>query len=94
MQTALKNNGTSTLAQVITITHRGILLSIPAGDFFLSYDKYPWFYGAKVEDVFQVEMQGDDAVRWENLDVDLEVESLIHPEKYPLIARSVAPAGN
>jgi hypothetical protein len=28
-----------------------------------------------------------DGIRWENLDVDLEIESLMYPEKYPLVMK-------
>ncbi len=88
MQATLKNNGTDTLeAKVLTISKKGLLLSIPAGDFYLPFDLYPWFEKAKIKDVFDVKMDGDDAVRWEALDVDLEVEGLLNPEKYPLIAK-------
>jgi hypothetical protein len=69
---------------VLVITKSGILLSIPEGEFFLPYSQYPWFREAKVSDVLQVELLGDDDLRWEALDVDLEVESIIHPERYPL----------
>ncbi|HHV86073.1 MAG TPA: hypothetical protein GXX42_09750 [Petrimonas sp.] len=42
----------------------GILLSIPEGDFFLNYKDYPWFKNAQINHVFDVEMEGDHAVRW------------------------------
>jgi hypothetical protein len=32
-------------------------------------------------------MCGDDSIRWDSLDVDLEIESFLHPEKYPLICK-------
>ncbi len=87
MQTISEQNGTTTSSvRVLTITNKGILLSLSKGDFFLSYDNYPWFYNAKVEDVFDVKMDGNDAIRWDKLDVDLEIDSILEPQKYPLIA--------
>lgn len=85
MNAILEKNGESTLVKVLTITQNGILLSIPQGDFFLNYTDYPWFRNAKVDDVFNVAMEGNDAVRWEELDVDLEIDSILHPEQYPVI---------
>jgi hypothetical protein len=38
----------------------------------------------KVADVFAVEMYGHDGIRWDALDIDLGIDSLIHLEKYPL----------
>lgn len=35
----------------------------------------------------QVKMSGRSAIEWTVLDVDLEIESLKHPERYPLIMK-------
>jgi hypothetical protein len=32
-------------------------------------------------------MSGPRAIEWPDLDVDLEIESLRHPERYPLIIK-------
>ena len=85
MNNLLKTSGSSTLAKVLTITANGILLSIPEGDFFLNYKDYPWFRNAPINHVFDVEMEGDHAVRWNALDVDLEIDSILNPERYPVI---------
>lgn len=87
MSAILQKNGNNTLVKVLTITQNGLLLSIPQGDFFLSYTEYPWFKSAKVDDIFNVEMEGNDAIRWDNLDVDLEIDSILNPEKYPLLVK-------
>ena len=42
---------------------------------------------AKISDVFNIEPVGRTGIRWEALDVDLFIESFIHPEKYPLVAK-------
>lgn len=34
-----------------------------------------------------VQMSGRNAIEWPKLDVDLEIESLKHPERYPLIMK-------
>jgi hypothetical protein len=34
-------------------------------------------------------MCGDDGIRWNALDVDLEIESLKHPEQYPLVMKKI-----
>jgi hypothetical protein len=65
----------------------GIFLAVQGKDYYLSYNRLPWFRDAKISDIFNVSMMGDDAVRWEALDVDLEIESLKHPEKYPLVMK-------
>ncbi|MFT4203192.1 MAG: DUF2442 domain-containing protein [Chitinophagaceae bacterium] len=89
MNRILEKNGKNTLAKVLVITANGILLSIPQGDFFLSFTNYPWFQKARVDDILDVEMEGDFALRWDKLDVDLEIESILHPEKYPVIMNNI-----
>ncbi len=80
-----KQNSTNTFAKVIAVTANGLLLSISMGDFFLPFSQFPWFKDAKVSDVMNVKMVGDDDLRWDALDVDLEIDSLLYPEKYPLV---------
>ncbi len=84
MKKTLNQNSANTFAKVLVVTANGMLISIPMGDYFLPYSQYPWFKDAKVSDVMNVKMVGDDDLRWEALDVDLEIDSIIHPEKYPL----------
>jgi hypothetical protein len=87
MNTAIsKKNGVSTFVKVLTIMQGGIIVEIEDGEFFLPYDKVPWFKNAPVSEVFNVAMSGKRSIRWDSLDVDLEIESLLHPEKYPLVA--------
>ncbi|MFN3532953.1 MAG: DUF2442 domain-containing protein [Candidatus Brocadia sp.] len=33
----------------------------------------------------KVELSHDNHLRWEKLDIDLEIESLAEPDKYPLV---------
>jgi hypothetical protein len=65
----------------------GIFISVGGNDYYVSYDRLPWFRDAKVSDIFSVEMCGSESIRWDALDVGLEIESLIHPENYPLVMK-------
>ena len=56
-------------------------------DYFLSYNRIPWMRNASISDALNVQMCGRNAIEWPNLDVDLEIESLKHPERYPLIMK-------
>ena len=79
--------GTNTFAKVLTITSGGVLIEIEDGEYFLPYNRVPWFKNASVSDVLDVQMNGKRSIRWNKLDIDLEIDSLIHPEKYPLVAK-------
>jgi len=54
-------------------------------EYFLPYDEYPWFKEAKVQEILNVELLHGSHLHWPDLDVDLDVDSLENPEKYPLI---------
>jgi len=88
MKQNLKEGGRNTFLKVVSITPTHIVLHINAEEFLVPFTRVPWFHNAKVEDVFDVRMNGDDEIRWDKLDIDLAVDSLKHPEKYPLVMKS------
>ena len=87
MQSTLKSNINSTLADVLMINDRGIMISVQGQDYFLSYNRVPWMRDATINEVLDVRMSGQNAIEWPKLDVDLEVDSLRHPERYPLLIK-------
>lgn len=87
MQTILNNSTSSTSANVLMINDAGLMLSVNGNDYFLSYNRVPWMRDATIKDVLNVQMSGRHAIEWPSLDVDLEIESLKHPERYPLLIR-------
>ena len=42
---------------------------------------------APIRSVLNVQMSGPEAIEWPDLDVDLEIDSLRHPERYPLVIK-------
>lgn len=87
MQTTLETNTRDTLANVLMINSQGLLLSVYGQDYFLSYNRVPWMREASINEVLDVRMSGRNAIEWPLLDVDLEIDSLRHPERYPLLIR-------
>lgn len=80
-----EKNIRSTSVNVLMINEHGIMLSVLGNDYFVSYNRLPWMREARVNDVLNVQMCGRNAIEWPTLDVDLEIESLKHPERYPLV---------
>ena len=74
-------------ADVLMINDKGIMISVQGQDYFLSYNRVPWMRNATISEVLDVRMSGKNAIEWPKLDVDLEVDSLKHPERYPLIIK-------
>lgn len=87
MPTISKDNTRSTSASVLMINAQGIMLSVLGNDYFVSYNRLPWMKDASIKSVLNVQMSGNDAIEWHDLDVDLEIDSLKHSERYPLIMK-------
>ena len=82
-----KKPGRDTLAaEILGVTAHGVWLLTDDAEYFLSHKHYPWFKGARLEDIFLVKKTGRNHLHWPALDVDLEISSLAHPEKYPLVS--------
>lgn len=80
--------GTSTSAvEVLDLTPNGVWLMAQGEELFMSYEQFPWFRAAPVAAVFNVEPMGRDGLCWPDLDVDLLMDSIRHPDQYPLIAK-------
>lgn len=70
-------------SQITSIEEDGFWLLTNDGEFFISFEQYPAFKKATVEQIFDfAEHFGDFC--WERLDIDIELEALKHPENYPL----------
>jgi len=81
-----KKLGRNTLkAEVSHVSSQGLWVLVGDKEYFLGYAEYPWFSEAKVSEVMQVELLHRRHLRWPLLDVDLELESLDYPDKFPLI---------
>ncbi len=74
-------------AEVQGITQFGIWILVYDKEYFLSYDQFPWFKDAKIKEILEVKEQGTNHLYWPLLDVDLSLNILKHPERFPLIAK-------
>ena len=66
---------------------QGIWLLLKGSEHFLSFNDFPWFQNASVSAIHNVELLTEHHLYWSELDIDLAVESIQQPEKFPLIAR-------
>lgn len=76
---------------VLSIESQGLWLCLDGATHFLPFAEYPWFSNASIAAVFKVERLGEEGIRWPDLDVDIQMDSISHPERYPLVSR-VRPA--
>ena len=81
--------GTSTSGVEVThISKRGIWLLFNEKEHFLSFDDFPWFKNVSVSAIQNVELLNEHHLYWPDLDIDLAVESIEHPERFPMVANS------
>jgi hypothetical protein len=74
--------------EVTNISKHGFWLLIGNEELFLAFREFPWFKNATVQSILKVELHGEEHLHWPDLDVDLTLETIRHPEKYPLVSRA------
>jgi len=57
-------------------------------ELFVPFKDFPWFREATVREITNVELPSPHHLYWPDLDIDLAVESIEHPEKYPLVSQA------
>jgi len=81
--------GNSTSAPEVTnISAHGIWLLTSDQELFLSYEDFPWFKDQPVKEIFDVEEPQPGHFYWPQLDVDLSLDMIEQPEKFPLKAQA------
>lgn len=78
----------SSACEIANISPFGLWLLVGGKEYYLDHKRYPWFKEASVEDVLHVEECRAGHIRWPQLDIDLHIDALENPERYPLIAKS------
>jgi hypothetical protein len=83
--------GTNTLAVEVThVSTNGFWLLLGDEELLLPFSEFPWFRQATIQQLTTVEWPSQDHLYWPLLDVDLSVESIRHPESFPLVSASSA----
>ena len=88
MKTKSRKRGNNTLAaEVSHISAHGLWVLVGDKEYHLGFEDYPAFGNARVTELLSVELLHSRHLRWEALDVDIELESLDDPIGYPLLYR-------
>lgn len=70
--------------EVTNISKHGLWLLVDDQERFLAFADFPWFREATVDAILRVERPMPDHLHWPDLNVDLSLNSIEHPERYPL----------
>ena len=80
--------GRSTSVELARVTSTAIVIRADGRELTLPFTEFPWFRGASEIALAHIERVDSDHLRWPDLDVDLTLTSIEHPERYPLISKS------
>lgn len=80
--------GASTLdVEVTNVSIHGFWLMLGTEELFVPFENFPWFKDAPIAKLTNVERPQQHHLYWPDLDIDLAVESIRHPEKFPMVSR-------
>ncbi len=73
--------------EVANISKHGFWLLIENKERFVPFKAFPWFQNAAIGELLNVELASPRHLHWPDLDVDLAVESIDSPERFPLVSK-------
>ena len=74
--------------EVTNISNHGLWILVSNKEFFLSYEDFPWFKDKTINDITKVQAFGEGHLYWENLDIDLSLDIIENPQRFPLKANT------
>ena len=86
MKSATLGKTTSNL-EVTNISEHGFWLLTDGRELFLPYTYFPWFKDVPVSQIINVEELTAGHFYWPDLDVDLSINVIDNPERFPLMAK-------
>lgn len=73
--------------EVTNVSKHGFWLLIENKERFVPFKEFPFFQNAAIGELLNVELASSRHLYWPDLDVDLAVESIDHPERFPLVSK-------
>ena len=71
--------------EVTNISLHGFWILVNEKEYFLPFSSFPWFRQAKLDDILNVELFKNHHLYWPALDIDLTLDIIDNPEKFPLV---------
>ena len=87
MKSAPRGRRTSAV-EIGNVSKHGFWILIGDVEHFVPFAKFPWFRDIPIGQLLNVQLPHPHHLYWPDVDVDLAVESIIHPEKYPLLSQA------
>lgn len=74
--------------EVTNVSKYGFWLLIGDREVFVGFEDFPWFRHVPIGKLLNVELPRPHHLYWLELDIDLAVESIDYPERFPLISKA------
>ncbi len=88
MKSSAKRGSRTSAAEVANVSPQGFWLWLDARELFVAFRENPWSADASTRALTTVEGPSAHHLSWPLLDVDLAVESIEAPERFPLVSRA------
>ena len=75
--------------EVTNVSKHGFWIFLGDEELFVPFSQFPCLKDALVSQLLNVKRPQPHHLYWPDLDVDLTVEFIRHPEKFPLIAKQI-----
>jgi hypothetical protein len=87
MKSALRGKPTSRV-EVSNVSPGGFWILVDERELFVPFKKFPWFQDATIREITAVKRPSPHHLYWPDLDIDLALESIEHPDRFPLVSRA------
>ena len=85
MMNSLAPGNATSAVEITHISSHGVWLLAHQEELFMSYADFPWFKDQPVNAIIDVEEVSQGHFYWQKIDVDLTLEMIKHPERFPLV---------
>ncbi|HEU0187520.1 MAG TPA: DUF2442 domain-containing protein [Gallionellaceae bacterium] len=75
--------------EVSQASNQGFWLLLDEREVFLAFTTFPWFRKATMEQLTTIERPSRNHLYWPLLDIDLSVESIFEPDRFPLVSQAI-----
>lgn len=73
--------------EVTNVSAHGLWILVGEEEFFLAFDDFPWFRDAPIGKIIHITEPSPGHYYWPDLDIDIGLETIRHPDRFPLVAR-------
>jgi Protein of unknown function (DUF2442) len=77
----------TSVVELTNVSKHGFWVLLGDEELHLPFEHFPWFRSATIEQISAIEWPSETRLYWPMLDIDLSVESIRHPENFPLVSK-------